>query len=394
MEVKTNKKKWLPLFLATPTIGIGILSNLNGTIIPLLVERVTSSTELLSLIVAMGSVATILGSYIAGSISDRLHTKVGKRKPMIIISTIMLMIGLYFLGISNEYIEVFIFATVVYFGLNFYSGAYYAWFPEAVNQDQIGTVNGWSKLFYNLGGIIIFGVGVTLINISPLLPLILTMIIIIIFTISVLFGVKENVEMEKKEEKIKLTLGFLKNKEAMKLFIGGAFATFNLGLFMAYWIPYFKRMNGFSSESISYALTILSIVGLLGLFMGVLCDKFDKRKILLLAIGLQIIAFAMGLFITDLLMLYIFAAVFGAGFVMFMVSMFSIIPYICPRERIGEYMGVWSMFMGIGGLIANLVGGFIVGSQFIGLLFPVCLAFLIIGFLIILIGRIKLREAF
>ncbi len=391
METKASKKKWLPLFIATPTIGIGILSNLNGTIIPLLVERITSSTELLSIIVAMGSVATIFGSYIAGSISDRLHTKIGKRKPMIIISTVMLMIGLYFLGISNEYIEIFIFATVVYFGLNFYSGAYYAWFPEAVNHDQIGTVNGWSKLFYNLGGIVIYGIGVSLINISPMLPLILTMIIIVVFTISVLLGVKEHPEREH-NEKIKLTLDFLKNKEAMKLFIGGTFATFNLGLFMAYWIPYFKRMNGFSSESISYALTILSVVGLLGLFMGVLCDKFDKRKILMLAIAIQIVGFVIGLFVTNLFMLYLFAAVFGAGFVMLMVSIFSIIPYICPRERIGEYMGVWSMFMGIGGLIANLVGGAIIGSEFIGWLFPICLIFLVIGLLIILIGRIKLNE--
>lgn len=391
METKASKKKWLPLFIATPTIGIGILSNLNGTIIPLLVERITSSTELLSIIVAMGSVATIFGSYIAGSISDRLHTKIGKRKPMIIISTVMLMIGLYFLDISNEYIEIFIFATVVYFGLNFYSGAYYAWFPEAVNHDQIGTVNGWSKLFYNLGGIVIYGIGVSLINISPMLPLILTMIIIVVFTISVLLGVKEHPEREH-NEKIKLTLDFLKNKEAMKLFIGGTFATFNLGLFMAYWIPYFKRMNGFSSESISYALTILSVVGLLGLFMGVLCDKFDKRKILMLAIAIQIVGFVIGLFVTNLFMLYLFAAVFGAGFVMLMVSIFSIIPYICPRERIGEYMGVWSMFMGIGGLIANLVGGAIIGSEFIGWLFPICLIFLVIGLLIILIGRIKLNE--
>lgn len=391
METKVDKKRWLTLFIATPTIGIGILSNLNGIIIPLLVERVTSSTELLSLVVSMGSIATILGSYISGSISDRLHTKIGKRKPMIIISTIMLMIGLYFLGTSNEYIEIFIFATVVYFGLNFYSGTYYAWLPEAVSSDQVGTVNGWSKLFYNLGGIIIYGVGISLIDISPMLPLILTMIIIVIFTISVLFGVKEHPEREH-DEKIKLTLDFLKNKEAMKLFIGGTFATFNLGLFMAYWIPYFRRMNGFSSQSISYALTILSIVGLLGLFMGILCDKFDKRKILLLAIGLQIVGFALGLFVTNLLMLYIFAAIFGAGFVMLMVSIFSMIPYICPRERIGEYMGVWSMFMGIGNLIANLVGGVIIGGAFIGWLFPVCLIFLIIGFLIIALGRIKLHE--
>lgn len=147
METKNiNKnKKYIPLLIGMPAITIGFLANMNSNIIPLLVEKVTSSTLELSYIMMISSVASIIAPYISGMISDRLHTRLGKRKPILIIATITGCIGLYFMGISNSYLELIIFAAIVYFSINFYQGSYYAWMPEAVEPNQIGTVNGLSK---------------------------------------------------------------------------------------------------------------------------------------------------------------------------------------------------------------------------------------------------------
>lgn len=136
---------------------------------------------------------------------------------------------------------------------------------------------------------------------------------------------------------------------------------------------------------------ITSVVGLSSLFVGVLCDKFDKKKILILAIVLQIIAFTEAIFITNLAMLWIFAIIFGFGFTLTFVVVYSIIPYIVDRRKLGEYFGIFSIFVGVSGVIANPLGGYIVGSQYVRFLFPVCIVFSVMGLLVIVIGKLKIN---
>ena len=251
MEIKKgNKNKmYIPFLVALPSITIGFLANMNSNIMPLLVEKVTSSTLELSYIMMISSVASLIAPYISGMISDRLHTKIGRRKPILIFATITGCIGLYLLGTSNSYLELIIFSIIVYFSINFYQGSYYAWMPEAVEPNQIGTVNGLSKFFYSLSGIVIFGVGVVLFDMNQQFPFYLMIIAFIIFTLIASLTVKDkNIIEESNEKKVKEKLNFfdiLKNKNALVLFIGSFFVIFNMGLLMAYWIPYFEKSKRF-----------------------------------------------------------------------------------------------------------------------------------------------------
>lgn len=227
-------------------------------------------------------------------------------------------------------------------------------------------------------------------------PFYLMIVSFIIFTLIVSLTVKEkNITQESSGKKVKEKWNLfdvVKNKNAMVLFIGAFFVIFNMGLLMAYWIPYFEKVNGFSSSEISFALMITSIVGLSSLFVGVLCDKFDKKKILILAIVLQIIGFIIAMFISNLAMLWIFAVIFGLGFTLTFVVVYSIIPYIVDRRKLGEYMGIFNIFIGLSGVIANPLGGYIVGSQYVRFLFPTCIVFAVIGLLVIVIGKLKLNS--
>ena len=223
MEMKRNNSKLVPILMALPSIGLGLAWNMNSTVVPLLVETATKSAVQLAILVAMASVTGIFAPYISGMLSDKL----GKRKPFVLFGSLAGAIFLFCLGFSSAYLEMFIFAFLFYFSMNFYQGSYYAWMPEAVHKDQIGLVNGWGKLFYSVGGIIVFGVGVSLFAINPALPLIVAGVVVIISNLITVFGVKEDrSHMTKASSKI--SFDFLKNVSAMKVFMTAFF------LYLAY----------------------------------------------------------------------------------------------------------------------------------------------------------------
>ncbi|MGL5646245.1 MAG: MFS transporter [Clostridium sp.] len=385
--MKKNKNILIPFLIALPSIGLGLAWNMNSTLVPLLVKGVTPSAQKLSILIAMAPVTGIIFPYIAGVVSDRTNMKLGKRKPWVLIGGLIGAISLVLLGYSASYIAMFILAFIVYASLNFYQGAYYSWMPEAVDDNQIGLVNGLGKLFYSLGGVIVFFTGVLLFNISKPLPFIIVAIIVIAPIILVNFFVKE--DTSKFTKPAKLSLDVLKNKSAMKLFMCAFFFYIGYGLIMPFWIPYYSQ-KGFSSAEISFALCGFTVLGLiLSIFVGMWCDKFNKQKITLISCIIFGASFILGWIVHSLTGLWAFTIVYGIGYAVMNVVFYTLIPVVAPKEKLGEYMGINNIFLCIPQIIGNLVGGYLLTNGHGSLLFPISIGALVIACLIIGIGKLK-----
>ena len=383
-----KKKNLIPILIALPSLGLGCVWYMGSTIITLLVERITPSASELGLLMSMASVTGLFAPYLAGVISDRTNTRMGKRKPWVLLGAIVASIFLILMGTATSYIEIFIFAFIVFLMVNFYQGAYYSWMPEAVEEDQIGIVNGWGKLFYAIGGIIIYGVGTILFNMNPMYPLIIAMLFVLVPTLIASFTVKE--DPTKFAKPTKISFDFLKNQAAMKLFIATAFAMLAYGLISPYYIPYFEKTGGFSSVEVSIALMICTLAGLLSVFFGILCDKYSKQKMVLLAFIIEIVGFAVGIFVMNNIgMLWGFAIILGCGVSIFQVSFYAMIPAIAPKGKLGEYMGINNIFLSVPQIIGNNIGGYLMGAGFLGVIFPLAIICLVVACLIIGIGKMK-----
>ncbi|MGL5617023.1 MAG: MFS transporter [Sarcina sp.] len=389
----TKKKSWLiPLLVALPSMGIGIVWNMNSTVVPMLVEKATKSPFQLSLLVMMAPITGIFMPYIAGLISDRTNTKMGKRKPWVIIGCTLSTIFLILLGVSRTYILMFIFATLLYAAVNFYQGPYYSLMPESVEENQIGLVNGFGKLLLSLGGVIFFAIGVSLYNKAVILPFILVAVLLFIPTILAMLKVKE--DPSKFQKPAKFSLDFLKNSSAMRVFMTGFFFYLGYGLIMPFMIPYFEKMNHFSSSEISLALTVFTFIGLiLSLFVGIWCDKWNKQKILFIACAVYGIGFIVGwFFISSMITLWLFMLLLGIGFVILQVSFYALIPAVAPKEKLGEYMGVNNIFLCIPQIIGNLAGGYLLGHGHAHLIMPLCFISLVVACIIIGAGKLKIMN--
>lgn len=360
---------------------------MNSTVVPLLVAITTKSSFLLGILVAMASVTGIFAPYISGILSDR----VGKRKPFVLVGSLAGAVFLFLLGYSSFYFEMFIFAFLFYLSMNFYQGAYYAWVPEAVGKEDVGLATGFRTAFYFIGGIIVFGIGVVLFNVNPALPLVVSGIVVIVTNLITVATVKEDSARLVKSTS-KLSFDFIKNKSAMKVFMTAFFLYLSYGFIMPYWIKYYEKMNGFTSNEISIALIGMTLMGLIfSIFIGKLCDKYNKRLILFISCAVWLVGFIVGAFVMNISMLWAFTLIFGLACAIFSVVFYALIPAVAPKDRLGEYMGINNVFLCVPQIIGNLVGGELIANEPF-LIFPLCIVFIIIAMLICVIGKMELND--
>ncbi|MGL5634718.1 MAG: MFS transporter [Sarcina sp.] len=384
---KQQKKNLTPWLLALPSFGLGLAWNMKSTVLPLLVKSITTSNFKLGLLTTVGPIAGIIFPYLAGVISDRTNLKIGKRKPWVLVGGFLSAIFLVALGYSPNYILMFIFAFGSYAALNFFQGAYNPWMPEAVEENEIGRVNGLSKLVYSLGGMLFFFTAVKLFNINKSFPFLLILVCVLVPLLITTILVKE--DDSKFKEPSKISLDFLKNLPVMRVFMTVFFFYAAYGLITPFWIPYFSATDHFSGVQISYALIGFTIVGLvLSVFIGNLCDKLNKQYILLTSCILYAIAFILGWFVKDLANLWVFAIISGAAFIILQISFYAIIPEIVPKEKIGEYMGINNVFICVPQIVTSLLGGYLLSIHKGFLIFPISITFAIIGCIIIGYGKL------
>lgn len=386
-----KKSPWIPFLIALPSMGIGIIWNMNSTVIPMLIGTTTTSANAIANIVMMAPITGIFMPYIAGIISDRTTSKMGKRKPWVILGTILAAILLIALGVSTKYLAMFIFATLLYGVVNFYVGPYFSLMPESVEKNQIGLVNGWGKLLMSLGGVIFFVFGVSLYNINPIYPFILVLVLLLVPTLFAMFLIKE--DNSKFQKPSKISLDFLKNTAAMRVFMTAFFFYLGYGLVMPFMVPYFEKVSHFSSSDISAALAVFTFMGLVfSYFVGRWCDKSNKQFILFIACAIYGIGFAVGIFAFSLPVLWVFTLLSGIGFVILQVVFYALIPDLAPKEKLGEYMGINNVFLCVPQIIGNQVGGHLLSSGHQSLLFPLAVVSLVVACIIIGVGKLKFEN--
>lgn len=388
MNKVMNRSILTPILIALPSLGLGLSWNMKSTVLTLLVKSITSSDFKLGIISAIGPVTGMIFPYLSGVISDRSNFKIGKRKPWVLFGGILGSVFLLLFGFSSNYIVLFLLIFGIYGALNFLQGSYYSWMPEAVKKNQIGTVNGLGKLFYSLGGTILFLVGVYLFYINKELPFILILCCVMIPVLTACIFVREDNAHVK--QKSKLSFDFIKNKKAMRVFMTAFFFYIAYGLITPFWIPYYVTANHFTSSEISLALTSFTVIGLiLSLFVGIWCDKWNKRYIFFIACIIYIAGFIIGWNVSNLYTLWIFAILFGIGFVIMQVVFYVLIPEVAPKEKIGEYMGINNIFLCVPQIIGSILGGYLLQVGYGELLFPISIAALIIACVIIGYGKLE-----
>ena len=107
----------------------------------------------------LGGVVAVTVPPIVGAFSDRLSTRFGRRRPIIVAGSVLTMPGLLILTVATNYPEVLIGILIIQFFFNGAQAAYAGIIPDVVPAQQVGKASGFLATMTQLG--IGTGLGVT-----------------------------------------------------------------------------------------------------------------------------------------------------------------------------------------------------------------------------------------
>jgi MFS family permease len=352
-------------------LGIQVIwGGLNITIIPGRLDDLSRETQgtMLAIIMIVGAVAPIIVQPTVGVISDYTVTRWGRRKPYIIIGTLLDVVFLAGIAFSNEFLAMVGFYFLLQVSSNFAQGPFQGYVPDLVPARQVGIASGLMGLMLTLGTIL--GVGIaTLGGLTDNIPIaILALGLVEVATMVVLvLTVDEGTDAPPRTRSWRAIALSAWGRDILQqrsvlwlllvrlLFLGAYNATLIA-------VGYFRRSHGMSdSEADTTVFIATAIVGVstavAAIPGGRLSDRYGRRPVIWAA---SLIA-GLGLLGVALAPSPAFAIAswvpFGIGMGIFLSADWALMADVIPKETAGRYMGILNAGTAMAGPVFIIVAG-------------------------------------
>jgi len=347
-----------------------IWGGLNITIIPGRLDDLSRETQgtMLAIIMIAGAIAPIVIQPTVGVISDYTVTRWGRRKPYIVIGSLLDVVFLAGIAFNNDFVALVAFYFLLQVSSNLAQGPFQGYVPDLVPAKQVGLASGLMGLMLTLGTIV--GVGIATIGgITDQLALatlalgfveVVTMVILVATVDEGRAGPKRTrpwreIAMSAWARDILEQRDVLWLLLVRLMFLGAYNATLIA-------IGYFRRSHGLSdADADTTVFVATAIVGvttaLAAIPGGRLSDRFGRRQViwtaaLIAAVGLVGVtfapspAFAIGSWIP-----------FGIGMGLFLSADWALMADVIPKETAGRYMGIPNAGTAMAGPVFIIVAG-------------------------------------
>jgi len=107
----------------------------------------------LGLLTFVGSMIAVFVQPVAGAISDRFSSRLGRRRPFILVGTLLALLFLPSIGIAGSFPFLLLGYCLLQVGTNIAQGPFQAFIPDLVPQDRKGVASGAKSLAEILGGV-------------------------------------------------------------------------------------------------------------------------------------------------------------------------------------------------------------------------------------------------
>ena len=347
-----------------------IWGGLNITIIPGRLDDLSRATQgtLLAIIMIAGAIAPIIIQPTIGVISDYTVTRWGRRKPYIVIGSLLDVVFLAGIAFNNDFVSLVAFYFLLQVSSNFAQGPFQGYVPDLVPAQQVGTASGLMGLMLTLGTIA--GVGIaTLGGILDNVPLgILALGVVEVITMVVLIATVDEGRAAPKRTRswrqIALSAwgrDILQQHDVLwlllvrLLFLGAYNATLIA-------VGYFRRSHGLSdADADATVFLATAIVGvstaIAAIPGGRLSDRFGRRPVIWAAAIIAGIGL-LGVAVAPTPELAIASWIpFGIGMGTFLSADWALMADVIPKHTAGRYMGILNAGTAMAGPVFIIVAG-------------------------------------
>jgi Na+/melibiose symporter-like transporter len=368
----------------------------------------------LGLLTFAGLMLAMIVQPIAGSISDHSGFGWGRRRPFILVGTIMVLLFLPGIGWSNSYATIFVIYCLLQVFSNMAQGSYQGFIPDLVPGGKRGIASGIKNLLEIGGGVVLLypiaflmgrysaGEGSSWLWLSLAIPGVILGGVMLATVLMVKerpgTGAKLNLMPALRKT---FKIDFRVNRDFIwflvsRLFILMAFTT--LQTFALYFLTDVVGVAASDAPEATARFSIAAVIGMLAVAYpaGRLSDKIGRRPItvssgLLGALGIALIF----LFKESYLSIMLCGGLIGIAFGAFMSSNWALATDLVAKGEEARYLGLANVATAGGAALARLIGPVIdfFNAQSPNLGYSVMLLACFIYFLIgsVLLMRIRRR---
>ena len=379
-------------------------------VVPYILENIFGlSTFAANAIMSIDNVLAIFMLPLFGAISDKTHTKLGKRTPYILFGTIAAVILLVINGLfteSRNFTGFVVTLMMLLVTMAIYRTPAVAYMPDVTEKPLRSKANAIINLVGYIGGIFATIVMMFMLKSDKnaagetvysedqsFLPVFIVIAVFMLVAVLILvFSINENKLLaetnivEEHEETVNSN-----GKLSRPVFVSLALILVSVFLwFMAYnavttaFSRYCVNVWGVdlgTSSSFLLMATIAAIAAFVPL--GFLSGKLGRKKTVLLGIALMTVCYAIAIFIREQTpVMYLIFALVGIGWAAINVNSFPMVVEMASGSDVGKYTGVYYTFSMAAQITTPLLSGFLIDNLGFGysVLFPYAVLFSALSF--------------
>lgn len=298
----------------------------------------------LALVVGVGAFAGLVANPLAGALSDRTTSRLGRRRPWIIAGTIISVVVLLLLAYAPSISLLLLEWTLYQIAINAVLAALLALLPDQVPLQQRATVSSFTGLSIPLGLVLgsLFVTGVLKQAVQPSYYIIgaiflVSMLLIVLVTPDKIMKKELLSAFNLKEFLTSFWISPRKHPDFAWAWITRFLIILSSTVVTDYLLYYLQDTQHYTAKAAASGVTtfnsIYGIVLILAAFLsGVLSDKFQRRKVFVIIAGLIVAASMLLLaFVQTRTGLLISAALFGLGFGIYLAVDVALVTQVLPK---------------------------------------------------------------
>ena len=328
----------------------------------------------LGLVQVAGVLIAVLVQPTVGSISDYTISRFGRRKPFILIGTTLDLVFLIGIATSNEILVIAALVVLLQFSSNFAQGPFQGYVPDMVPAPQVGLASGMVGLFTVLG--VVFGsamasLGLVIDDFRG--PTILLGIVEFLTMLSLFYRLDEGRVAKDRAGRSWRTIAaeawgtdILRERSFVFLVWSRFFILGGSAFLIALAVPYLERALGMTDPD-DRAVWILAITGIAALCTAIatipaarLSQRYGRKRLIYAAAATSAIGMVVCALAPSVWFLVVGASLVGVGGGSFLAVDWALMTDIIPKASAGRFMGISNVATATNGVVAGLVGYFIV----------------------------------
>ena len=363
---------WLGLTAIDGAVGLFIQNRLNyGPFAPdpLYIGRISFA---LSIPVA---VISILIQPTIGSISDYTISRWGRRKPYIVLGSLLDLVFLAGIALSSTVLMLGVFAALLAFSTNIARGPFQGYVPDLVPEKQVGLASAMVGLMQILGNVTGFALVTAAVLFGRVeLAIFAVALVELVTMVAVVARVPEGLPPKPRNGKSTMAIvrevwgtDVLQERSYVWLLTSRFFFLMGGAMLVNYILTYLKQAHGLDEQAAASANFTILIAIVVANCLAIIpsarvSDRIGRKPVIYASCVIGFLGVALAAFAPAIPIAMVGAILFGASAGTFLAVDWALMTDIIPKASSGRYMGLSNVATTSSTLIAVATGGLVLDA--------------------------------